>query len=177
MVLATILGVAPREEELLDCMPRNDNPYLGFRGDPAGYNRSSDGSINWDNYGAYAPVVARTLNNCILEPRGRAVKALARTHVSYQEVAEAILDGYPVIVWVAKRGQPPTTHISTLQGRLKLIFGEHVWVVVGYHEDGSFEIHDPYPQKDGEQTLHVRSFPNWDLFERMAVFVVPRAVE
>jgi len=167
----------PSEEELLDCMPRDPNPYLGFRGDPAGRNRHSDGSIDWDNYGAYAPAVAETLNRCVLGPGGEAFEAVAISGASYEQVAQAILDGYPVIVWITKRGQPPTTHVDTSQGHVQLVFGEHVWVVVGYHEDGMFDAHDPYPQKDGNQTFHCYTFPNWDLFDQMAVFVVPREGE
>jgi len=177
MVLAALLGTAPSEKELLACMPRNPNPYLGFRGDPAGRNRFSDGSINWDNYGAYAPVVAETLNRCALGPADAEFEAQAISGSSYKQVAKAILDGYPVIVWVTKQQEAETTTIDTPEGPVRLIFGEHVWVVIGYHEDGTFEVHDPYPQKDHVQTLRVRSFPNWDLFERMAVFVVPRKAE
>jgi len=174
MLLAGLLGTPPSEEQLLECMPRDPNPYLGFRGDPAGYNRHPDDSINWDNYGAYAPAVAETLNRCILQPGGGGFEAVAVSNASYEEVAQSILDGYPVIVWISKRGQPPTTRVDSPQGPVQLIFGEHVWVVVGYHEDGTFDAHDPYPQRDRDQTFHARTFPNWDLFERMAVFVEPR---
>jgi len=174
MLLAALFGTPPSEEKLLDCMPRNPNPYLGFRGDPAGRNRHSDGSINWNNYGAYAPVVAETLNRCVLEPGGDEFEAVAVSNASYEQVAQAILDGYPVIVWIAKRGQPPTTQIDTSQGPVQLVFGEHVWVIIGYHEDGMFDALDPHPQKDDNQTFRCYSFPNWDLFERMAVFAVPR---
>jgi len=174
MVLFAVLGTAPSEEELLDCMPRNPNPYLGFRGDPAGYNVLADGSINWENYGAYAPVVAETLNKCVFEPSGEQFRAVAVSNASYQQVADAVLDGYPVIVWVAKRKKAITTDIDTPHGSVPLIFGEHVWVVVGYHEDGTFDVHDPYPQKSGVQTFRVSSFPSWDLFDRMAVFIVSR---
>jgi len=177
MVLAALFGAAPSEEELLACMPRNPNPYLGFRGDPAGYNRFSDDSINWDNYGAYAPAVAETLNKCVLEPSGEKFEALAVSSASYQEVAKAVLDGYPVIVWVAKRQQAATTSIDTPEGPVQLVFGEHVWVVAGYHEDGTFEVNDPYPRENGVQTFRVHSFPNWSLFERMAVCIVPREAE
>jgi LPXTG-site transpeptidase (sortase) family protein len=174
MVLAAMLNTVPSEEELLDCLPRNPNPYLGFRGDPAGRNRLPDGSINWENYGAYAPVVAETLNRCLLEPAGSEFEAFAVTNASYEQVAEAILAGYPVIVWVARGDQAETTTIETPEGPVLLVFGEHVWVVVGFQEDGTFEVHDPYPRNNGVQTFRVQSFPNWDLFERMAVFVRPR---
>jgi len=174
MVSAALLGASPDEEELVACMPRNPNPYLGFRGDPAGYSRLEDGTINWDNYGAYAPAVAESLNNCVLLPAGGEYEAQAHRDVTYQQVADSVLDGYPVIVWVTKRGEPARFVADTPDGPVPLIFGEHVWVVAGYHLDGTFEVHDPYPQKNGEQTLRVHSFPNWDLFDRMAVFLKPR---
>lgn len=174
MVLSALFDAVPSEKELLACMPRNSNPYLGFRGDPSGRNRYADGSINWENYGAYAPAVAETLNRCVLEPAGGEFVALAVKGTSYQEVAEAVLDGYPVIVWVTKRQEIEETTIDTPEGQVRLIFGEHVWVVIGYHGDRTFEVHDPYPQKNGTQTFRVHSFPNWDLFDRMAVFVRPR---
>jgi len=152
MVSAALLGTAPDEEELLDCMPRDPNPYLGFRGDPAGYNLFADGTINWENYGAYAPAVAEALNNCVLQRSSGEFEAQALRGVSYQQVAQAVLDGYPVIVWVAKRQDPETKTVGTPEDPVPLVFGEHVWVVVGYHEDGTFEIHDPYPQKSGKPT-------------------------
>jgi uncharacterized protein YvpB len=177
MVLAGVLGDAPSEADLLACMPRNPNPYLGFRGDPAGRNRHDDGSINWDNYGIYAPAVAETLNRCAFEPAGAKFEAVAVKGASYEEVAQAVLDGYPVMVWVAKGSDPETTTVDTPEGEVPLVFGEHVWVVVGSYEDGTFEVNDPYPQKNGEQTLRVRSFYNWELFDQMAVFVIPRNEE
>lgn len=173
MVLAALLGKAPSEEELIGCMPRAPNPNLGFRGDPAGYNRFPDGAINWDNYGAYAEAVAWTLNHCALEPAGGEFKASATRGTTYDEIAEAVLGGHPVIVWVTKRQRVETTLVGTSQGPVQLVMGEHVWVVVGYHADGTFDVHDPYPQADQVQTLHARTFPNWEMFDRMAVFVAP----
>ncbi|MBM4429337.1 MAG: hypothetical protein FJ026_03190 [Chloroflexi bacterium] len=171
MVSAALLGDAPSEEELLDCMPRDPNPYLGFRGNPAGYNRHEDGSTNWDNYGVYAPAVAETLNRCVLLPAGSRLRAVAIKGVTYEEIVQSLLDGYPVIVWVSKREQVETKIVDTPQGPVQLASGEHVWVVVGYYEDDTFAIHDPYPDRNGQQTLRVPSFPNWELFDHMAVFV------
>jgi len=173
MVLSALLEDVPGEEELIQCMPRNPNPYLGFRGDPAGYSRLEDGTINWDNYGAYAPAVAAALNDCVLRPSGAAFEAHAEQGVSYEQVARSILDGFPVMVWVTKRGEPATASLDVDDTTVRLFYGEHVWVVVAYYEDGTFDIHDPYPQGNGSQTFHVGAFPNWDLFDRMAVFVRP----
>jgi uncharacterized protein YvpB len=177
MVLAGILGDAPSEGDLLACMPRNPNPYLGFRGDPAARNRHADGSINWDNYGIYAPAAAETLNRCALKPAGAKFEAVAVKGASYEQVARAVRDGYPVMVWVAVGIGPETIRVDTPEGEVPLVFGEHVWVVVGYHEDGSFYVNDPYPQKNGSQTLRVRWFPNWELFDQMAVFIIPQSGE
>jgi uncharacterized protein YvpB len=177
MVLAGILGDTPSESDLLTCMPRNPNPYLGFRGDPAARNRHDDGSINWDNYGMYAPAVAETLNQCVFGPAGDRFEAVAVKGTSYEEVTQAVLDGYPVMVWVARGSPPETTNVDTPEGEVPLVFGEHVWVVVGYYEDGTFEVNDPYPQKNGKQTLRVHSFLNWELFDHMAVFVIPQSGE
>jgi uncharacterized protein YvpB len=173
MVLAACFGKPPGEPELIACMPRDPNPNLGFRGDPAGYNRFADGTINWDNYGAYSDAVAEALNRCALEPAGGQFRARASKDTSYDDVVEAILGGYPVIVWVTKRQSVETTQVDTAQGPVQLVMGEHVWVVVGYHPDGTFDVHDPYPQPNQVQTLHARTFPNWELFDRMAVFVAP----
>jgi len=175
MLLSAILDNVPSEKELIACMPRDDNPNLGFRGDPAGYNRFSDGSINWSNYGVYAPAVAVAMNRCVLVPVSSKFMAVAENSTSYQAVASAVLDGTPVMVWVTKRQQVETMRVDTPQGSVQLAMGEHVWVVVGYHADGTFDVLDPYPQKDSVQTFHVHTFPNWELFDHMAVFVVPRA--
>jgi uncharacterized protein YvpB len=80
-------------------------------------------------------------------------------------------------VWVAKGSDPKTITVDTPEGEVLLVFGEHVWVVVGFYEDGTFEVNDPYPQKNESQTLRVRSFPNWELFDQMAVFVIPQSGE
>jgi uncharacterized protein YvpB len=173
MMLAGILGQSPSESALIECMPKDENPYFGFRGNPAGYNKHADGTIDWDNYGMYAPAAADTLNTCALDLPIRRFRAQAAKGVSYEEVASAVLDGYPVMVWVTKRADAERITINTEDGEALLVFGEHVWVVVGYHEDGTFDVHDPYPQKDGAQTFHVTSFPNWDLFDYMATFVHP----
>lgn len=173
MLLAGTVGVAPAESELLACMPRDENPYRGFRGNPAGYSKHADGSINWDNYGMYAPAVANTLNDCALARPVQRFRARAALGVDYGDVAAAVLAGNPVMVWVTKQGEPVTTTVSTPSGDVLLAYGEHVWVVVGVHEDGTFDVHDPYPQKSGKQTLTVSRFPNWDLFDHMAVFVEP----
>jgi uncharacterized protein YvpB len=171
MVASALFGTAPNEEDLIACMPRDPNPYRGFRGDPAGYNHFADGTINWENYGAYAPAVASALNDCVLEPAGGRFEAVARRGISYQYVADTVLKGYPVIVWVAKREGAETTAVGPPEEAVRLVSGEHVWVVVGYHEDGTFTIHDPYPQKNGKQVIRVRSFPNWGMFDHMAVTI------
>ncbi len=173
MMLAGILGLAPSESELLECTPRDENPFHGFRGNPAGYSKHADGTINWDNYGMYAPAVADTINHCGLDQPIRRFRARAALEASYEDVAAAVLDGYPVMVWVTKQGEAARTTVSTPGGDVLLVYGEHVWVVFGVREDGTFDVHDPYPQKTGIQTFNVRSFPNWDLFDRMAVFVDP----
>lgn len=173
MMAAGLLGHAPAEAELLACISYDANPYLGFRGDPAGSNRMTDGSINWDNYGMYAPAVADALNRCLLAQPQTPFKAVAASHVTYEQVARSILDGYPVLVWVAKQDQAVGHMAMTDEGPVQLVFGEHVWVVMAYHEDGTFDVHDPYPQKSGNQTFRVSSFVNWERFDRMAVFLVP----
>jgi len=172
MVVGALLGKAPTEKELIACMPKDPNPNLGFRGDPTGHNRLANGSANWDNYGVYAPAVAAALNKCVLEPAGSRFRAMAAAGTTYEQVARSILEGYPVMVWVTKRQQAETTQVDTPQGPVQLVLGEHVWVVVGYHADGTFEVHDPFPQKSGVQTFRAQTFPNWELFDRMAVFVV-----
>jgi len=173
MILAGILGIAPAESELLACMPKDENPYFGFRGDPAGYSKYADGSINWNNYGMYAPAVAETLNDCALDKPIRRFRARATLGTSYDDVAAAVLAGNPVMVWVTKQGEPVTTTVSTPSGDVLLAYGEHVWVVVGVRDNGTFDVHDPYPQKNGTQTFNVIKFPNWELFDHMAVFVEP----
>lgn len=172
MVLATLLGRAPTEDEVMSCVPRDANPHFGFRGDPGGRNRNADGSINWENYGVYAPAVASALNACFLGPNGK-FEAIAATGVTYSEVADSILHGYPVIVWVAT-GQPETVGLHTPEGEITLVAGEHVWVVYGYHANNTFDVLDPYPVKSGRRLLARQAFPNWRLFENMAVFIVPQ---
>lgn len=172
MMLAELLGSAPPEPEVIACMPKNANPYQGFRGDPAGYNLSAEGGIVWENYGAYAPAVAEALNRCFLSQT--ALEAYAVEDATYEHVATSIKEGYPVMVWVTKRGEPITTEVDTPEGPVRLVFGEHVWVVSACYEDGTFDALDPYPQKSGRQVFHAQTFPNWDMFDRMAVFIRPR---
>lgn len=147
------------EEEILARMGFDADPHLGFRGNP-------DGKLldpEMADYGTYAEVVAR-----VLESFGAPARAVYG--MSDEELRAAIERGQAVIVWMTRQPEPKVVEADGY----RLVYGEHVLVVVGVTDDGRFVVHDPWGARADSGrtgTFITPEIQNWDLFDRMAVVV------
>lgn len=158
MVLAA-RGVEASEEEVLARMPRNENPHLGFRGDPEGDGHDAD----LKDYGTYAEVVAEVL-------RSFGAPAEAVRGMSEWELRQTVRSGKAVIVWVTGEEEPK---VLEKEG-YRLVEGEHVYVVVGLLSDGRLLVHDPWGVRADSGrpgTFPVWAVEKWELFDRQAVVI------
>ena len=137
VMAANYFGVAARESEILQALPRHENPHLGFRGDVDGpYGGLAD-------YGVYAEPIRQVLVRLGLEV----------THLSggISEIEQHIREGRPVIAWVTYglQAQLPQQLLlanpSSQSGvqTVTMVPYEHAVLVVGYNRDGLW-VNDPY---------------------------------
>jgi subtilisin-like proprotein convertase family protein/uncharacterized protein YvpB len=125
---AKYFGLTIDELDLLNHLPKSDDPEEGFVGDPQG----TWGNIPPDDYGVHAPPVADLL---------RDFGATASSHRSLQwdDLRAEIASGNPVIVWIIGGNSyniangipqfytPTSTNHSTIVARR-----EHTVILVGY---------------------------------------------
>ena len=144
------------EEYFVKTIPLNCNPHRGFRGLIDGYLSTSCESPN--GYGVYAEPLQEAFDKVGIESR-------VEYGVDYNQVAEVIRSGYPVIVWVSGKDLEPEYEVDPETGqKYTLILGEHVWTVIGVSSDNSsFLINDPWL---GRQFWR-KSFPSWEDFGGM----------
>lgn len=142
-------GLALTEAEVLAALPRNDNPYLGFRGNVEG----PPGSIV--DYGVYAGPVAEILNNAGLQAR--------TIEGGLEGIRAALARGNPVIAWITYNCQvsTPTTQIIGDQ-TVPLVPYQHAVVLTGYNQNGMWA-NDPW---DGQEDF----YSNGDLRRAMSYF-------
>lgn len=157
-------GYETWEEYLISNVPSDPNPNLGFRGDVRG------GSQNVDEaYGVYPLPLARALDEA-----GVPSKVLENS--SYEEVADYIRRGFPVVVWISgdmdakvERWVDPRTGEE-----VPLLYGEHAWTVVGVSADNRrFLVHEPYPGQGGSFWVNRngRGFVRWADLGNMALVI------
>jgi len=153
-------GFSNWEEYFVKTIPLDCNPHKGFRGKIDGYLSTSCEAPN--GYGVYAEPVAAALNKV-------GISAIVEYGVDYLGVAQAVKDGYPVIVWISGKSVEPEYETDPETGqKYPLLLGEHVWVVIGVSSDNkNFLINDPW---QGRQYWS-NNFPRWDVFEGMRVIV------
>jgi uncharacterized protein YvpB len=127
-------GVDLSEAEVLASLPRNENPYLGFRGNVDG----PTGGIR--DYGVYAGPVLDILNR-------RGLRAWS-VEGGLDGIKAAIARGNPVIAWVTYDCQPGEPTTETIAGRaVTLVPYQHVVVVTGYDAGGVWA-NDPWDGKE-----------------------------
>jgi len=147
------------EEEIMEALPRDENPNLGFRGRPDGV----PGGLT--DYGVYAEPIREVLE----------ANSLEATYVEdgLDGIRRALTREHPVIAWVTYKlrvEQPVEITLSTGQ-EVKMVNYEHAVVVTGYNQEG-FWVNDPY---DGREYFYksadfARSFGYLD---NMALEVAP----
>jgi uncharacterized protein YvpB len=123
------------ESDILDSLPRHENPHLGFRGNLDG---PYGGLVD---YGVYAAPIEQVLSELGLhvEPFQGGIA----------EIKEHIRQGRPVLAWVTYDLQVQVPQQVMLAGRggqlqaVTLVPYEHAILIVGYNRQGLW-IHDPY---------------------------------
>lgn len=156
---ANFYGVPLSEEEIMEALPRDENPNLGFRGRPDGV----PGGLT--DYGVYADPIREILM----------ANGLEATYVEdgLEGIKRALDRRHPVIAWVTyrlRKQEPVEITLSTGQ-EVKMVNYEHTVVVTGYNQEG-FWVNDPY---DGQEYFYksadlARSFGYLD---NMALEVAP----
>ena len=147
------------EEAIMEALPRDENPNLGFRGRLDGI----PGGLT--DYGVYAEPIREIL----------AANGLEATHIEngLEGIKGALNRGHPVIAWVTYKlwvQQPVEITLSTGQ-EVKMVNYEHAVVVTGYNQEG-FWANDPYDGREHfyNSTDFARSFGYLD---NMALEVAP----
>jgi uncharacterized protein YvpB len=154
-MVAQYQGVNVSEADVLAALPRNDNPYLGFRGNVDG----SPGST--EDYGVYAGPILAILNS-------RGLRAWD-VEGGLEGIKAAIARGNPVIAWVTYNCRTSTPVETTIDGKtVTLVPWQHVVVTTGYSTEGLWA-NDPW---DGQEDF----YPTAD-FERAMSYFGDMAVE
>ena len=142
--LRQMVNTIPREN-LRTVNGRRYGPRITekFVGDPrSGYTNQNPG------YGAFAPVVTKSINNVIQNQHGKH-KAVNKTGASFSELLGFLEEGKPVIVWSTYNMQTPKTvnswYIATSAGPEYFSYprGTHVCVLRGYDSKYIY-LADPY---------------------------------
>lgn len=163
-MILNYFGEDVSEQEILAGIPKNPNPYLGFRG-------NVDGKVwGFNDYGTYAPAVVKSLGDF-------RIPATAFTNISEEFLKQKILSGKPAIIWVNTTNPNPEVKLTKINGtEVKLVSGEHTVVVSGF-KNGKWQINDPWNTTEkGERqakTIEVEHLDDiyWHLFDHMAVIV------
>jgi uncharacterized protein YvpB len=134
-MVANFYGVPLSEEGIIEALPRDRNPNLGFRGRLD----STPGGLT--NYGVHAEPIKEIL----------AANGLEATYVEngLEGIEEALYKGHPVIAWVTYelRVQEPVEITLSTGQKVKMVNYEHTVVVTGYNQEG-FWINDSYDGKE-----------------------------
>ncbi|MCK4470946.1 MAG: C39 family peptidase [Anaerolineae bacterium] len=156
---ANFYGVRLSEEEIIEALPRDENPNLGFRGRLDGV----PGGLT--DYGVYAEPIREVL----------IANGLETTYVEggLAGIKRALDRRHPVIAWVTYRlrvQQPVEIALSTGQ-EVKMVNYEHTVVVTGYNQEG-FWVNDPY---DGQEYFYKSTdlARAWGYLDNMALEVAP----
>jgi uncharacterized protein YvpB len=143
---AGYLGLPLSEAEILNALPLDANPHLGFRGNVDG----PTGGIQ--DYGVYAGPIQDILNS-----RGLLAELIAG---GLPGIREAIARGNPVIAWITYDCQPGTPVSETINGQqVTLVPYQHAVVVTGYSGEGIWAndpwdgLEDFYSTTDFERAL------------------------
>jgi uncharacterized protein YvpB len=152
------------EQQILNQMPRNANPYLGFRGNVDGGQSLADGLAS---YGIYAPPLAKELQ--IFGYFAQVISGSGAPLLLRQSIG--VLQR-PVIVWITHGLGNYGSVTDSVAGQTFTLFnGEHARLAIGYDAYGIHTL-DPIdgPQYD---SWAVFTAP-WSRFNYMGIIVGPR---
>jgi uncharacterized protein YvpB len=148
-MVAQYHGLNVSEADVLQALPLNSNPHLGFRGNVDGPTGDTQ------DYGVYAGPVMEILNHLGLHAW--------LVEGGLEGIKAAIARGNPVIAWVTYDCLPSTPVETEIDGRtVKLVPNQHVVVVTGYSAQGVWA-NDPW---DGQEDF----YPFEDLGRAMDYF-------
>jgi len=173
-LMAAALGAgAMEEEQVLELMPKHPvNPDIGFVvADLNGSIINPDGSVNWANYGAHAPVVASTIDRILYE---NGLADFYRTEIRRLDNPELrrFLDQedacLAAIIWVAAYVEEDEKPPKNERGQ---VYGEHVQVVSPVlDENGKMVVYDVWPWE--EQPFHLWNPLNRELFDYQTILIM-----
>ncbi len=153
------------EQQILNQMPRNANPYLGFRGNVDGGQSLANGLTD---YGIYAPPLAKELQNFGYSTQvisGSGAPLLLRQSLGVLQ--------RPVIVWITHGlGNYGAIAASAGGQSFTLFNGEHARLAIGYD---SYGIHTLDPIDGPQYNSWAQFDAPWALFNYMGIIVGPRA--
>lgn len=158
-MVANFYGVPLSEEEIIEALPRDENPHLGFRGRLDG----TPGGLT--DYGVYAEPIRQIL----------VANGLEATHVEdgLDGIKRALDRRHPVIAWVTHRlrvQEPVEITLSTGQ-KVKMVNYQHTVVITGYNQQGLW-VNDPYD--GGEYFYNSTDFARaFGYLDDMALEVAP----
>ncbi|NLV73299.1 MAG: hypothetical protein GXY52_01240 [Chloroflexi bacterium] len=165
------LGIHLTEDRILSEIPfSDDDPEQGMViGDIDGYTHFDNGEINWGNYGAHAPVLAKMFKWYLVEYGMDDLVSVEIQALDDWELRDLIRtdpDVVGVVIWVARGpdgGLPPTNEIGQ-------VLGEHVqWVAPVLDEEGRLLVFDVWPWPN--QPFHYETTLNRQLFQNRTVIL------
>ncbi|MDO9546912.1 MAG: C39 family peptidase [Pelolinea sp.] len=157
---ADFFGVHINELELIDRIPKSDDPTQGFVGNING----SMGQLPPGDYGVYPGPIAAILREYGLN--ARAVKGW-----DIQSIKEEIAAGRPVIVWIVNLPfAVETSQYTASNGNTSIVARfEHTWIVTGYNASTFTVI-------DSEWTYNVKTatlVERWNALGNQAIIMNP----
>jgi len=160
-MVAAFFGLSLSEQEIMEALPRHENPNLGYRGNGDG----PTGSL--EDYGVHAIPLQRTL-----AAHGLRVSVVEG---GLNGIRSALDAGHPVIAWITYNlweQRPEELELSDGTA-VKVVPYEHTVVIEGYAADGLWAL-DPY---DGERELlpWVDFERSWGYLDYMALEVEGKA--
>jgi len=154
-MVAQYWGMSLSEADVLQALPLNDNPHLGFRGNVDG----PTGGL--EDYGVYAEPLMAVLNDYGLQARPVADGLVG--------IRAALARSNPVVAWVTYDCLPGSPTVVNIAGEAVILVPyQHAVVVTGYNAEGVWA-NDPW---DGEEDF----YPNAD-FDRALGYLGDMAIE
>ncbi len=163
------------EDEIVGLMPRHPvDPNLGFVvEDINGSIDNPDGSINWSNYGAHAPVVASVIDRILEENELSDQYKTEIRRLPDTELRDFIRDDpncLGAIIWVAAFVEGSRKPEKNDLGQ---VYGEHVQLVSPVLDDtGRIIVYDVWPWPD--QPFHIRHPFNRAMFDYETILIMSR---
>ncbi|MDB5058360.1 MAG: LysM domain protein [Chloroflexi bacterium] len=149
------------EQRILDQMPRDPNPWLGFRGSVDGGQSLADGLAN---YGIYAPPLAGELQRFGYQTQ--VIEGATAPDMLRRSIAEL---HRPVEVWVTHYLGNWSAITGYAGGRsFTLVNGEHARLAIGYDTYG---IHSLDPLEGHQYDPWASFLGSWARFNYMGIVV------